>query len=67
MTNLKASGVVNLMLSKLNCELTAAAPKEVLQVEASVKPLINLVWLGVLTLVIGFFISVVRRTRESNL
>jgi cytochrome c-type biogenesis protein CcmF len=67
MTNLKASGEVNLLLSKLNGDQTAAAPREVLQVEASVKPFINLVWLGVLTLVSGFFISVVRRAKESNL
>ena len=67
MTNLKASGEVNLLLSKINGEQPTSAPKEILQVEASVKPFINLVWLGVLTLVTGFFISVVRRARESNL
>ena len=66
MTNLKASGEVNLLISKLNEDQTTAAPKEVLQVEASVKPFINLVWLGVLTVVLGFFISVVRRAKESN-
>jgi cytochrome c-type biogenesis protein CcmF len=67
MTNLEASGKVNLILSKLTGQQTTATPKEVLLVEASVKPFINLVWLGVLVTVLGFFISVVRRSKESNL
>lgn len=41
------------------------APKEILSITASVKPFINLVWVGVLIMVIGFFVSVSRRLKES--
>ncbi len=41
------------------------APKEVLTVEASIKPFINLVWVGILIMVVGFFVSVARRLKES--
>jgi cytochrome c-type biogenesis protein CcmF len=52
------------VLSKLDKE-TKAPAKEVLTVEASVKPFINFVWGGVLVLVFGFFVSVARRLKES--
>lgn len=38
---------------------------EVITVEAFVKPYINLVWAGILTLVLGFGFAVVRRRREA--
>ncbi len=41
------------------------APTEVVTVEAFVKPYINLVWGGILTLVLGFGFSVMRRRREA--
>jgi cytochrome c biogenesis factor len=41
------------------------APTEVITVEAFVKPYINLVWGGILTLVLGFGFSVMRRRREA--
>jgi len=44
---------------------TTVKPKEVLTISASTKPFINLVWAGVLIIVIGFFISVARRLKES--
>lgn len=40
-------------------------PKEILSITASVKPFINLVWAGVLVMVVGFFVSVSRRLKES--
>lgn len=40
-------------------------PKEVLSITASVKPFINLVWAGVVIMVVGFFVSVSRRLKES--
>ena len=44
-----------------------ATPKgETLLVEASIKPFINLVWVGTITLVIGFFVTIVRRVTESQ-
>jgi cytochrome c-type biogenesis protein CcmF len=65
--NLDASGKVDLALSKLDgSDLTAVKkPKEILTVTASIKPFINFVWTGVLIMVIGFVISVVRRLKES--
>ncbi|MFI5202432.1 MAG: hypothetical protein ACHQNE_08590, partial [Candidatus Kapaibacterium sp.] len=40
-------------------------PTDVVTVEAFIKPWINLVWAGILTLVLGFGFSVIRRRREA--
>jgi cytochrome c-type biogenesis protein CcmF len=40
-------------------------PTAVITVEAFVKPFINLVWAGILTLVLGFGFSVIRRRKEA--
>ena len=40
---------------------------ETLIAEASIKPYINLVWLGTVTLIVGFIVTIVRRVRESGL
>jgi cytochrome c-type biogenesis protein CcmF len=40
--------------------------RETLVVEASVKPYINLVWMGTITLVVGFVLTILRRVREAN-
>ncbi len=54
------------VVSHLTGENEAAAkPKEVLTITASTKPFISLVWMGVLVMVFGFFISVARRLKES--
>jgi cytochrome c-type biogenesis protein CcmF len=42
----------------------ATSPREVFTIEVSIKPFINLVWGGVLLMVAGFFISIVRRRKE---
>ncbi len=56
----------DIVFSKINDDKSAAAkPKEVLTIQASTKPFINLVWTGVLIMVFGFFISVSRRLKES--
>jgi cytochrome c-type biogenesis protein CcmF len=39
--------------------------QEVLYVSASIKPFINFVWIGVAVMVVGFFISVMRRLQET--
>lgn len=39
---------------------------EVLVVEASVKPYINLVWSGVIILMVGFLVTIVRRAQEAR-
>jgi cytochrome c-type biogenesis protein CcmF len=48
--------------------LDPAAPKhqEVLIVEATIKPFINLVWFGTFALVGGFLITIVRRAQETK-
>jgi len=62
------SGMVELEITNLN-ETTesknAEVQKEVLTVEASIKPYISLVWFGVIFMVIGFTVAVYRRTKES--
>ncbi len=39
---------------------------ETLVVEASIKPFINLVWMGTITLVVGFIVTIVRRVQEAR-
>lgn len=72
MTNLDASGTIAVELSSLDGSDTDThsapntQPKEVLSIDASIKPFINLVWAGVLVMVAGFVIAVGRRTKESQ-
>ncbi|MGD8782142.1 MAG: cytochrome c biogenesis protein CcsA [Ignavibacteria bacterium] len=68
MSNLDASGKVTLEFLSLDGSGSTSAPevnKEVLTIEASIKPYINLVWAGVLIMVLGFIISAYRRSKES--
>ncbi|MCB9209228.1 MAG: cytochrome c biogenesis protein CcsA [Ignavibacteriales bacterium] len=67
MTNLDASGSVNLNLSSINGggDQPAQMKSEILSIEASIKPFIGLVWTGVILMVVGFIISAVRRTKET--
>ena len=54
------------LISKIKNEGTSInQPKGVLSISASVKPFISLVWTGVLIMVLGFFVSVARRLKES--
>ena len=39
---------------------------ETLVVEASIKPFINLVWMGTITLVVGFIVTIIRRVQEAR-
>jgi cytochrome c-type biogenesis protein CcmF len=39
---------------------------ESLVVEASIKPYINLVWMGTVTLVVGFALTIARRVQEAR-
>lgn len=66
--NLSAQGV-ELSLSKLDepKETVKKEAEEVLVVNASIKPFVSLVWIGVLVVVIGFFISFSKRLKESQL
>jgi cytochrome c-type biogenesis protein CcmF len=40
--------------------------RETLVIEATIKPYINLVWMGTITLVVGFIITIVRRVQEAG-
>jgi cytochrome c biogenesis factor len=66
LVNLDASGKVDLMVSPADEDAAAHDHRESLTITASVKPFINLVWAGVLVMVLGFFVSVSRRLKESS-
>ncbi len=59
------AGTIDITLSSLS-EMPASQKKvEKFTVEASIKPFIGLVWLGVIITVLGFAISIVRRMKET--
>lgn len=65
---LDASGRVDLSLTNLDGTVAHQhedETSEVLTITASIKPFVNLVWIGTLVLVIGFFVAVARRLTES--
>jgi len=68
MSSLDAAGTIVVSLSSL--DETESTPmhmqKETLSIEASIKPFINLIWAGVIVMVVGFVLSTVRRTKEST-
>jgi len=71
MENLSA-GVIDIALSALDgsetqTTTTQTETNEVLSVNASIKPFVNLVWAGVAIMVIGFFIAMTRRLKESRI
>jgi len=53
------------IVGKLSAPVSTTQPQEVLAVNASTKPFISLVWLGVAVMVIGFVVSTLRRLKES--
>lgn len=63
------SADVEIAISSINgdkeSEVVLDANKEVLTVTASIKPFISLVWIGVVVMVVGFFVAVSRRLGES--
>jgi len=71
---IKGMGLGNGGRGKSSITITVSAPlaagqpskSETLVVEASIKPFINLVWVGTITLVIGFFITILRRGSEAR-
>lgn len=66
-----AAGVIDIAFSTLDGSETKDTSiqtegNEVLSVTASIKPFVNLVWAGVAIMVIGFFIAMTRRLKESK-
>ena len=69
MLNLDASGKIELSLSQIDqadTKLEEDVALGSLWIEVSIKPFIILIWIGTLTVVLGFLISVIRRTKEAN-
>ncbi|AFH50789.1 Cytochrome c-type biogenesis protein F [Ignavibacterium album JCM 16511] len=66
LANLSATGI-ELIPSTLDSqpETKVREKQEVLTVNASVKPFVSLVWIGVLVMVLGFFVAVARRLKDS--
>ncbi|MBW7888952.1 MAG: cytochrome c biogenesis protein CcsA [Bacteroidetes bacterium] len=61
----KSSITISLSGIPASVETEKAPQRDVLVVEASIKPFINLVWIGTFSLMIGFVITIVRRAKES--
>ena len=69
LTNLTAE-MIEVSISSLNesqQQVIEQPKQEVLTVTASIKPYISLVWIGVIVMVLGFFVAVARRLKESLL
>ena len=62
----KENSRVEISVVNPNEEKTNTSTKETLVVEASVKPYINLVWMGTALMVIGFVVTIVRRLDEAR-
>ncbi|MDH3269351.1 MAG: cytochrome C biogenesis protein, partial [Ignavibacteria bacterium] len=67
-----AAGVIEIAFSSLDGTDTQTTTvqterNEVLSVTASIKPFVSLVWAGVFIMVIGFFIAMTRRLKESRI
>lgn len=62
----KENSVVEISYTDLSLA-QASKNTDVLIVEASVKPYINLVWSGVIVLLVGFIVTIVRRAQEARL
>jgi len=64
--NIDAAGKVEVLVSHPDeGGMMETTGKETLTITASIKPFINLVWMGVLVMFAGFLIAVVRRAKET--
>jgi cytochrome c-type biogenesis protein CcmF len=66
-----AAGVIDIAFSTLDGSESPdtsiqTGSSEVLSVNASIKPFVSLVWSGVVIMVVGFFIAMARRLKESK-
>ncbi|HRN25417.1 MAG: cytochrome c biogenesis protein CcsA [Ignavibacteriaceae bacterium] len=68
LTNLTAEMIeVSIASLNENQQHVVEQKQEVLSVTASIKPYISLVWIGIIVMVLGFFVAVARRLKESLL
>lgn len=70
--NLEASGKIDVIIYELSESTEVKQEVQLakgasLWVDVSNKPFISLIWVGTLTIVLGFFISMIRRTKEAKL
>jgi cytochrome c-type biogenesis protein CcmF len=65
----KENSTVELLITDLKEQVSKADEEkgDILIVEASVKPYINLVWNGVILLLVGFLVTIIRRSQEARL
>lgn len=64
----KENSTVEVGISNLTRIASAATDqRDILVVEASVKPYINLVWAGVIVVLLGFLVTIFRRVQEASL
>lgn len=61
---LNAMGQIQLQINKSDSQITV--PKQILTVEASLKPFVSLIWIGVTIMSIGFIFSIMYRIKEFN-
>ena len=69
MLNLDASGKIDVIITELsetNYKSTNVTKGASLWVDMSIKPFMNLIWIGTLVIVLGFLIAMVRRGKEAN-
>ncbi len=66
LVKLNAAGSVTISLEELGKANNDGVLPDSLSVEASIKPLISFVWIGVILMVIGFLISIDRRSKEAR-
>ncbi len=52
---------------KLPVDASTARKEETLVIEATIKPMINLVWAGTITLVVGFLLTIMRRSKKPGI
>jgi cytochrome c-type biogenesis protein CcmF len=67
-----SAGVIDIAFSTLDGSESQGSSiptvsNEVLSVAASIKPFVSLVWVGVMIMVVGFFISMTRRLKDSRI
>lgn len=58
---------VEIGYTNVNAASSAEEDVDVLVVEASIKPYINLVWSGVIILMVGFVVTIIRRAQEARM
>lgn len=63
----KGASTVDISYTDLSLSSAPTTDADILVVEASEKPYINLVWSGVIVLLVGFGVTIVRRSQEARL